>query len=229
MTEMSKHKNDILFTQLMELVSEHKKKLFREIISFRTHHLCIVLEDIFQSQNASAVLRSAECFGIQDVHIIENKNEYTINPDVALGSSKWLSLYRYNQENISNTKTVYSKLKSADYQIVATSPKKGSIPLNKLDISKKTAIVFGSEMNGLSDFAIDNSDIQMQIPMFGFTESFNISVSAAICLHHLSEKMRNSKTIDWQLTEKERNEILLQWAKNVVKSSGLIEKEIKKD
>lgn len=101
--------------------------------------------------------------------------------------------------------------------------------MNKLDISKKTAIVFGSEMNGLSDFAIDNSDIQMQIPMFGFTESFNISVSAAICLHHLSEKMRNSKTIDWQLTEKERNEILLQWAKNVVKSSGLIEKEIKKD
>ena len=207
------------------MVSVHKKDLFSQIIKNRSRHLTVVMEDIFQSQNASAVLRSADCFGIQDVHIIENQNEYTLNPQVALGSSKWLSLYKYNSEK-NNTQVAYENLRKNGYQIVATTPHLNDVSLNELDISKKTALVFGTEMQGLSTYAIENADIHMKIPMYGFTESFNISVSAALCMHFLSEKMRNSNENDWQLSDSEKNEILLSWAKSVVKSSNEIERKI---
>jgi tRNA (guanosine-2'-O-)-methyltransferase len=209
---------------LLEIVSDHKKTLFQEIIEKRTRHITVVLEDIFQSQNASAVLRSADCFGIQDVHIIEKRNEYTINPDVALGSSKWLSMHKYSEIDANNTELAFDHLKKKGYQIVATTPHHDDILLEDLDISKKTALVFGTELEGLSDYAIQNADVHMKIPMYGFTESFNISVSAAICMHFLSERLRKT-SYNWQLNEDEKIDVLLTWARSVVKSAPQIEKK----
>lgn len=226
MTQLTEKQEIILLDQLMEMVSDHKKELFDQIIQNRTRHLTVVLEDIYQSQNASAVLRSADCFGIQDVHIIEKRNEYTINPDVALGSSKWLNMHKYNEEGSDNTKAAYDHLRSQGYQIVATTPHKDDILLEELDISQKTALVFGTEMEGLSEYAIDNADVHMKIPMYGFTESFNISVSAALCMHYLSEKLRKSNGTNWKLNQKERRTVLLNWAKSVVKSAAIIEKQL---
>jgi len=226
MNQLTDVQEQLLLEKLLEMISDHKRALFDQVIQNRTRHLTVVLEDIFQSQNASAVLRSADCFGIQDIHIIEKRNEYVINPDVALGSSKWLHLHKYNAEASNNTKAAYEHLKAEGYQIVATTPHKDDIMLNELDISKKTALVFGTEMEGLSDDAINNADVHMKIPMYGFTESFNISVSAAICMHHLSEKLRKSDGIKWQLNIKERRKILLSWARSVVKSADWVEKQI---
>ena len=208
---------------LNSYVSENKKELFNQIIKYRTRHITVVLEDIFQPHNASAVLRSCDCFGIQDVHIIENKNIYEVNPDVALGSSKWLNLIKYNSED-NNTLQAYDALRKKGYKIVATTPHKNDTLLDELDITGKTALVFGTELNGLSDIAIENADDYVKIPMYGFTESFNISVSAAIILHHLTEKLRNS-SVNWKLTDEEMLDIKLNWARRVVKKSESLEKE----
>ncbi len=205
---------------LNSYVSDNKKQLFDKIIKYRTRHLTVVLEDIYQPHNASAVLRSCDCFGIQDVHIIENENTYEVNPDVALGSSKWLDLIKYNSKK-NNTLDAFNTLRDKGYRIVATTPHKNDQTLDELDISTKTALVFGTELRGLSDIALDNADAYVKIPMYGFTESFNISVSAAIILHHLSEKLRKSDT-DWKLTEDEIIDIKLNWAKTVVKKSDLL-------
>jgi len=224
MTKLSVQQKQQLLNQLLEMISDHKNELFTKIIESRSRHLTVVMEDIFQSQNASAVLRSADCFGVQDVHIIENRNEYILNPDVALGSSKWITMHRYNDfEN--NTQIAFDKLHENGYQIVATTPHINDIELDELDITKKTALVFGTELKGLSKFAIDHADIHMKIPMFGFTESFNISVSAALCMHHLSNKIRKAN-IDWKLTEIERVDVLLNWARSVVKSAPEIERQM---
>src|SRR5688572_25411329 len=110
-----------LIAYLSGFVSENRKKKFEEVIRFRTRHITIALEDIYQPHNASAVLRSCDCFGIQDVHIIENRNAYTVNPDVALGSSKWLNLYKYNQQE-ENTLSCIRSLKDKGYRLVATTP-----------------------------------------------------------------------------------------------------------
>jgi tRNA (guanosine-2'-O-)-methyltransferase len=212
-----------LFDFLSNYVSDNKKQLFDKIIQYRTRHITVVLEDIYQPHNASAVLRSCDCFGIQDVHIIENRNIYEVNPDVALGSSKWLNLIKYN-ENESNTLDAFNKLREKGYRIVATTPHKNDTLLDDLDIDRKTALVFGTELKGLSDIALENADAFVKIPMYGFTESFNISVSAAIILHHLTEKLRKSD-INWHLTDEEIVDIKLNWVKAVVKKSEVLEKE----
>ena len=224
MTVLNKDQKQLLLNKLLTIISDHKRELFYKIIEKRSRHLTVVMEDIFQSQNASAVVRSADCFGVQDVHIIENRNEYTLNPDVALGSYKWLSMYKYNDTE-NNTKAAFDHLRSQGYQIVATTPHINDVDIADLDISKKTALVFGTEMQGLSDYAIKNADVHMKIPMYGFTESFNISVSAAMCMYHLSEKMRNSAIL-WQLQEDEKVQVLLDWTRSVVKSASDIEKQM---
>lgn len=226
-TDISLDKKKELLDHLLNFVSDNKINLFEKIIHNRTRFISVVLEDIYQSHNASAVLRTCDCFGIQDVHIIQNTNKFEINPDVALGSAKWLNLYSYSTDEI-NTKEMYDRLRSQGYRIVATTPHSDDCYLEDLKLDSKIALVFGTEVNGLSDEAVKNADEFVKIPMYGFTESFNISVSAAIILHLLTEKLRKSEQ-NWKLSEEEIIEIKLNWVKNVVKSSDMIEKRLFKN
>lgn len=213
-----------LMEYLSGFLTENRLSKFNEIIENRTRYITVVLEDIYQPHNASAVLRSCDCFGVQDVHIIENQNEYEVNPDVALGSSKWLNLIKYNQLD-NNTPEAIKALKEKGYRIVATTPHKDDVSLQELDLEKgPVALMFGTEMQGLTENALDLADEYMKIPMYGFTESFNISVSAALCLFHLSEKLRTSK-IDWTLSSREKTEIKLAWIRQTIKKSDLIERD----
>jgi tRNA (guanosine-2'-O-)-methyltransferase len=217
-----RRKKTDLLNHLLEFISENKKMKFDQVIQFRTRYLTIVLEDIFQPHNASAVLRSCDCFGIQDVHIIENSNKYQINPKVALGSSQWLNLFRYNSAE-HNTRACLEHLKNTGYSIVAASPHEQGYTIDNLPLVQKTAIIFGTEMQGLTNEALVMSDDFVKISMYGFTESFNISVSVALCLYRLSEKLRSSE-ISWQLNPEDAIDVKLRWAKQVVKNAELIEK-----
>ncbi len=205
---------------LFGFISENKKTLFETIIENRTRHLTVVLENIYQPHNASAVLRSCDLFGVQDVHIIENSNEYTLSKEVALGSSKWLTMRKHNEEE-ENTLACYDALRKDGYRIVATTPHTKDVMLDELPLDQKTALVFGTELTGLSDIAMENADAYVKIPMYGFTESFNISVSAALSLYQLTENLRKSE-INWQLSEEEKVDIQIAWAMNVIKKSDLI-------
>uniref|UniRef100_UPI003217F338 TrmH family RNA methyltransferase n=1 Tax=uncultured Draconibacterium sp. TaxID=1573823 RepID=UPI003217F338 len=195
----------------------------------RTRHITIALEDIYQSQNASAVLRTCDCFGIQDVHIIENRNEFQDNSEVSLGSSKWLNLKKYNEAE-NNSLEAIKQLKQQGYRIVATTPHKNDQELQDFDIAKgKTALVFGSELPGLTNTILSEADEFLKIPMYGFTESFNISVSAAIILHHLTLKMRQTEGLQWQLSQEEKDALKLEWIRKTIKRSELIEKRFLKE
>ncbi len=215
-----------LYEYLSGFITETRLGKFHEIIRYRTRYVTIVLEDIFQPHNASAVLRSADCLGIQDIHIIENENKYHVNPDVALGSSKWLSMMLYNQK-ANNTLECIHKLKKQGYKIIATSSHKNDLSIDELPLDNKIALFFGTEMHGISPDVMNNADNFVKIPMYGFTESFNISVSAAICMYSLTRRLRDS-LIKWQLTETEKYDIILEWLKKSIKNSELIEADFKK-
>lgn len=220
---MNKKKCDLV-KYLTGFITEDRRKLFEEKINDRTRHLTVVLEDIFQSRNISASIRSADCFGIQDVHVIQNNNEFKDDPEVSMGASKWISIKHYNKK-VSNTVDAINQLKNENYKIITTSPHKTDISLFELDvIENKTAIIFGSEVNGCSKEALELADYKMNIPMYGFTESFNISVSVSLCLQHLSYKIRNSK-LNWQLNNKDKNEVMLKWLRESIRSSAEIEKQ----
>lgn len=214
-----------LISYLSGFITANRIKTFGKVLKNRTKYITVVLEDIYQSHNASAVLRSCDCFGIQDIHIIENQNEYTINPDVTLGANKWLNICRYNrQEN--NTLPAIQTLKSSGYRIIATTPhKKKHTNLDDLDLKKgKVALIFGSELNGFSEDVFNHADEFLKIPMFGFTESFNISVSAGIVLYHLTSKL-HKLDIQWQLNDEEKQEIYLMWLRKTIKHPEMLEKE----
>jgi len=214
-----------LIEYLENFVSARRVELFDKVLSERTNYITVVLEDIFQPHNASAVLRTCDCLGIQEVNIIENRNKYSVNPDVALGSDKWLTLIKYNRSD-NNTYESYKDLRSRGYRIVATSlHEHEAVSLDRFDLKKgKTALVFGTEMHGLSAEAINRADEYLKIPMHGFTESYNISVSAAIILYHLVSSLRNSD-ISWRLGEEDKLIVKLDWLRKTIKKSELLEKK----
>ncbi len=208
---------------LSQYLTENRRQLFEKIIQYRTRHITVVLEDIYQPHNASAVLRSADLTGIQDVHVIENRNRYHVNPEVAMGSAKWLNLIKYNATE-DNTLAAYESLRKAGYRIVATTPHTVDQTLDEIPVDRKMALVFGTELNGLSETAIAHADEFLRIPMYGFTESYNISVSAALILFSLTEKLRKT-TGNWQLSKEEQLDTLIEWAKRTIKRADLFEKE----
>jgi len=217
-----------LIKHLESFITYDRLVLFNNILKERTRYVTVLLEDIYQPHNASAVLRSCDCFGVQDVHIVENQNNYNINPDVTLGSQKWLSLFKYNA-NQNNTLTAINKLKAEGYKIIATIPDKSSTPLTHFSLSdSKTAILFGNELRGLSQDAMAMADENLHIPMYGFTESLNISVSAAIILQSLTHQLRATPNLKWQLEQHEQQEIMLAWLKRTIKKSDLIVEQFNK-
>lgn len=212
-----------LVKYLSGFATENRLKRFDEVLQHRTRHLTVVLEDIYQPHNAAAVLRSCDCFGIQDVHVIENQNKFEANPDVELGSKKWITLHKHNQKE-NNTADCITSLKKKGYKIVVTSPHKNDCSIQELDITHKSALFFGTEMRGATPVAFDQADAFVKIPMVGFTESLNISVSAAVTLYTLTSRLKNS-SINWKLSEEEETEIRLQWLKNSIPKAELLEKD----
>ena len=200
-----------LYESASQLFSPHKRQLFDKLVLNRTRHICVVLEDIFQPHNASAVLRSCDCFGVQDVHVVENHNKYAPNSDVTMGSDKWVDFYKH--PDILQT---YDQLRQKGYRIIATLPHENDTLITQLDISQPPALVFGTELTGLSQEAIDHADGYVKVPMYGFTESFNISVCAALSLFYLTERMRANPSIHWQLSPLEQITLKLYWSMQVI-------------
>ena len=208
--------NTKLLTYLEGFVTDKRKNLFRNILQDRTRHFTVVLEDIYQQHNASAVIRSCDIFGIQDIHVIENKYKSKVSKNIAKGSQKWLSFHNY-KEDTNNTLECLNTLKSKGYQIIATSPHNNSSILHDFDISKKSAFVFGVEKAGVSDDVMKNADGFLKIPMVGFTESLNISVAAAIILENFTFKLRNT-SVDWKLTKEEQDILYGNWIEKTIKN-----------
>lgn len=210
---------------LSGFVTPERLSLFNKILSLRTNYLTVVLEDLYQTQNTSAVVRTADCFGIQNVHVIENKHAFQVNPDVVRGASNWVTVNQHNGTAM-NTPEALQKLRSEGYRIVVATPHDHDVDLENFDLGKgKAAIVFGCERPGLTEWAMKEADEYMKIPMVGFTESLNVSVAVAVTLHHLTHQLRNHTKIDWHLNEVEKQKLMLDWLRKSIKRVDLLEEK----
>ncbi len=208
-----------LIQLLDQYVTPHKKEVIDNVLAQRTRHLTVVLEDLYHPHNISAVIRTCDCFGVQDLYITQRLHEYDINPNVVRGASKWVTLNKFERQK--NTSVVcFEELKSKGYRLVGTTPDRDSVSMEMLDISLKTALVFGTELGGLSEYARDEVEEMVHVPMYGFTESFNISVSAALLLQHLMGRLK-TMNLDWGLTDEEKDELKFEWYQRIVKRSDL--------
>jgi len=205
---------------LTTLVTTNRVLRFDEVLQQRTKHFTVVLEDLYQKHNQSAIVRSCDIFGIQDVHVIENKYVSYMSNQVAKGAQKWLDFKMYDSIN-HNTQACIDAVKNSGYQLIVTSPHVDSCFLQDFDVTKKTAFVFGVEKAGVSQQMIEQADGFIKIPMYGFTESLNVSVAAAIILQNVTERIKKSN-VAWQLTDFEKMEIKLNWLKKSIKNIDLI-------
>ncbi len=209
------------------MITEQRRQRMLAVLDNRTRYITVALENIYQPHNASAVLRSCDAFGIQDIHIIENSNRFSSNPAVDMGTSQWLSLHRYHgNPDGSNTPDAIAALRKQGYRIAATSPHADDVEIRDLDLNPgKVALLFGTELEGLSPYALEHADEYVRLPMYGFVESFNISVCCALTLFQLTDALRRS-TIPWNLTEHERLQLLHDWLQMNIRHPELHEKRI---
>ena len=202
---------------LENILTDNRKERFQNVLENRTKHFTVAVEDIFQMHNTSAVMRSCEIFGIQELNVIEQRYGKSIDKEIAMGAQKWVDINKF--ETVTDC---LKTMKSKGYQIIATTPHENDCLLDDFDISKPSALFFGTERDGLSEEIIQAADGFLKIPMVGFTESLNISVSAAIIIQNLMNRLRNSD-INWQLSEEEILEKRMAWAKNSIKDIKRIE------
>ena len=209
---------DLEYLNFLEnILTDNRKAKFLKVLENRTKHFTVVVEDVFQMHNASAVMRSCEVFGIQELNVIEERYGKSIDKEIAMGAQKWVDINKF--DNVSNC---VETLKNQGYQIIATTPHENDCLLDDFDISKPSALFFGTERDGLSEEVLQKADGFLKIPMAGFTESLNISVSAAIIIQYLTNRLRQSD-LDWHLSEEEILEKRLAWAKSSIKDIKRIE------
>ena len=205
-----------LLTYLETFLTAQRKERFLEVLNFRTNFLTVVAEDVFQMHNASAIVRSCDVFGIQQLHLIVEQFGNRIDKNIAVGAQRWVDVNNYT-----SSAECLEQLKRKGYRIVATTPSPEAINLNEYRIDEKAALFFGTEKDGLSNSVMEAADDTLQIPMVGFSESLNVSVSVAIILQVLTAKLRESD-LPWQLEQKEILTRRLDWAKKTIKNSDQI-------
>lgn len=206
--------NRKIYQRFQNIITENKRIIFDEIASQRTRYITVVMEDVYQDHNASAVLRSCECFGVQDLHVIEKRNEYKIQRVISRGASRWVDVFHHS-DGEQTTTNCFNQLKEKGYKIVATSPHEKAKTIYDLSIDRPIAFVFGTEGKGISEEAIQQADELVSIPMVGFTESFNVSVSAAILLSTIRHRLETS-TFDWRLSEEEQITLKIRWSREIL-------------
>lgn len=214
-----------IFEKLSQYISESKKEKIKSIVENRTKHLTVVLEDIKDSKDASAVIRSCECFGIFEVNIIENIYRYKLNRHVLMGAYKWVKINHYEKEKTdNNTERCINDLKEKGYRIAGITSNKNAQTIENLDITQKTAIIFGTEEKSLSDIALKKCDTMVRIPAYGYNDGYYLSSGAAITIHSLTERLRKSD-IDWKMSENEIIDIQIQMVKKLLRKPSNTERK----
>ena len=215
-----------VYSELVQLVSEHKRELFVEIAAQRTDYINVVIENLYKEHNASAVLRTCDCYGIKKLHVIENENQYKVNRDIALGAGKWVDVETHALGKPPALECIKT-LKQRGYKIIATTPHTDEFDIYNLPIDEPMAFFFGTEFSGLSDEVLEQCDMRVKVPMYGFTESFNISVSAAILLSALRKRLNDSSFI-WKLSEEDQITLKTEWCIKNLSRGKEIESEIRR-
>ncbi|MEO8516857.1 MAG: RNA methyltransferase [Flavobacterium sp.] len=209
---------DLAYLSFLEnILTDNRKERFLKVLQNRTNHFTVAIEDIFQLHNTSAVMRSCEVFGVQELNVVEQKFGKSIDKEIAMGAQKWVDIKKHG-----SVSECIQTLKGKGYQIIATTPHENDCLLDDFDVTKPSAFFFGTERDGLSEEVLQQADGFLKIPMVGFTESLNISVSAAIILQNLTDRLRKTD-VNWQLSEEEILVKRLAWAKNTIKDIKRIE------
>lgn len=222
LVNLSKSQKAELTAYMNTFMRDERRDKLNHVLDNRTTHFCVAMEDLFYERNSGAIIRTADGYGIQNIHVIEPRDSFKskVTNIISKGAEKWVT--KTQHDDIKNgAKMCIDELRSQGYQIVATSPHKDGHTIHDFDISKKSAFFLGAEKTGISDIVMEEADDYIAMPIYGFTESYNVSVANGILLHELINRLRKSD-VDWHLSEEERNDLFLDWTMKSINSSDMI-------
>lgn len=222
LVNLSKSQKTELTAYMNTFMRDERRDKLNHVLDNRTTHFCVAMEDLFYERNSGAIIRTADGYGIQNIHVIEPRDSFKskVTNIISKGAEKWVT--KTQHDDIKNgAKMCIDELRSQGYQIVATSPHKDGHTIHDFDISKKSAFFLGAEKTGISDIVMEEADDYIAMPIYGFTESYNVSVANGILLHELINRLRKSD-VDWHLSEEERNDLFLDWTMKSINSSDMI-------
>ena len=203
---------------MQEFLTEERIDVLCRTVDQRTRYMTILTENTYHPQNASALIRHCEAFGVQDLHTVETVCKFNPNVDIVRGTDKWVDITRH-----ASTTEAIASLKSEGYRIVATTPHRESCTPETFDVAKGPfVVVMGTEKTGISDEVMEAADDFLKIPMCGMVESLNVSASAAILIYMLSQRMRLTPEIDWHLQDADEREMLFRWVMSSVRDAERI-------
>ena len=199
---------------LSSFLLESRIDTLNRALDKRTDYITVLTENMFHAQNASAIVRHCEAFGVQNIHTVEELCPFLPTLNIALGTDKWIDIHRH-----ATTAEAVKALRADGYRIVATTPHHKSCTPETFDVTKgKFVLVFGTEKTGVSEEILAEADDYLQIPMCGMVDSLNVSASAAILIYMLSERMR-AECEGWQLTDERKLRTLYDWYRYAVRDS----------
>ena len=191
--------------------------VLRRTVAMRTRYMTILAENTFHPQNAAALIRHCEAFGLQQMHTVETFCRFNPSAAIVRGTDRWVDIRRHG-----STAEALAALRAEGYRIVATTPHREDTTPESFDVGRgRFALVFGTEHAGISEEVLASADEFLRIPMCGMVESLNVSASAAILIYMLSERMRR-QVEGWNMTAAEQAATLYGWMGRSVKDSEKI-------
>ncbi len=189
---------------LTPYLTEARMARIDAVLAGRTYTVAPVVEGLINTGNISAVMRTAEALGFQAFHIITHQEHdegirYKTSERTTQGADKWLDVWRWP-----SPQACVTHLKTQGYQIVVTHLDDRAVPIDTVNFTQKTALVFGNERDGVSEAMLALADRTCLVPMAGFTQSFNISVAAAVCLYHARQDRLARRGRHGDLSEAQR-------------------------
>lgn len=164
---------------LAPFLTEARRQRIEQVVAGRTYALAPVVEGLVNVGNVSAVMRTAEALGCQAFHVVTGAAPLKQSARTSQGAEKWLDLYRWP-----TPAACAEALRAGGYRLVAMHLSGEAVPIGEVDFSRKTALVFGNEQEGVTPAMLARCDAQCVVPLPGFTQSFNVSVAAAVALYH---------------------------------------------
>ncbi|MEG2078370.1 RNA methyltransferase [Chryseobacterium sp.] len=204
------------YEYLKQFLTEERLRKIEHFAPESSDFVLPVLEDVYQFRNAAAIVRSVEACGFHKVVALQEENNFEPNLKVTKGADTWVEV-----EKLPRNMESFQKIKDKGYKIVVVSLENNAKMLPEYEITEPIALVFGTEMEGVSQEILDFADETLAIPMYGFTRSFNVSVAASICMYELKQKLMKS-TIDYKLNEEKLLKMKIRWAVNSIKSGKQI-------
>ena len=208
--------NQKIFQHLQQFLTDERLEKINHFAPESSDFVLPVIEDVFQFRNAAAIVRSVEACGFHKIIAMESEHEFNPNLRVTKGAETWVEV-----EKLPHNLDSLREIKNRGYKILAVSPENNATMLSDYDLKEPVALVFGTEAAGVSEEILDFADETLAIPMYGFTQSFNVSVAAAICVYELRQKLLRSN-LDYKLSAEKLWEMKVRWAMNSIKSGEQI-------